>query len=107
WSKVVRSKASMQSLLQAREQRMLDPAPLFDMLRDAEPASGNDYAGTGLSPGLARAVSAPFISTSDYGTRCSTVVLVSSSGAVEIYERRFDRFGESAGESSFSFAPGS
>lgn len=105
WGKVVRSKAGLRSLLQAHEQRTLDPAPLFDMLRDAEPAPGNDYAGSGLSPDLARAVSAPFISTPDYGTRCSTVVLVSSSGAVEIYERRFDRFGEPGGESSFSFAP--
>jgi uncharacterized protein with NRDE domain len=105
WSKVVRSKASMRSLLQAQENRPLDRGPLFDMLRDAQPARGNDYSGTGLPPDLARAVSAPFIATPDYGTRCSTVVLVSSSGAVEIHERRFDRFGEPGGESSFSFAP--
>src|SRR5690606_24818363 len=104
WGKVVRSKAGLQSLLQESEQA-LDPAPLFDMLRDVEPAPGNDYAGTGLPPGLARAVSAPFIATPDYGTRCSTVVLAASSGRVEIYERRFDRFGEAGGESSFSFAP--
>ena len=105
WDKVVRTKAGLQSLLQASKQQALDPAPLFDMLRDAEPAPDNDYAGTGLSPILARAVSAPFISTPDYGTRCSTVVLVSSSGVVEIYERRFDRFGAPGGEASFSFAP--
>src|SRR5690606_13058 len=55
WGKVVRSKAGLQSLLQGSEQA-LDPAPLFDMLRDAEPAPGNDYAGTGLPPDLARAV---------------------------------------------------
>ncbi|HLU05232.1 MAG TPA: NRDE family protein [Woeseiaceae bacterium] len=104
WSKVVRSKAALQSLLREHKERELEPGPLFEMLSDAEPAPGDDYAGTGLSPGLARAVSAPFISTADYGTRCSTVVLVSSSGAVEIYERRFDRFGALEGESRFSFA---
>lgn len=103
WGKVVRSKATLQSLLHERERRALDPDPLFDMLRDAEPATNDDYAGTGLPPDLARAVSAPFIATADYGTRCSTVVLVGASGTVEIHERRFDRFGELAGESSFSF----
>lgn len=104
WSKVLRSKAAMQSLLQERKERRLDPAPLFDMLSDAEPASNDDYAGTGLPPELARAVSSPFISTPDYGTRCSTVVLVSSAGAVEIWERRFNRSGEPEGQSSLSFS---
>lgn len=103
WNKVVRSKAALLSLLQQNDQPLADPEPLFHMLRDAEPAPTDDYAGTGLPPDLARAVSAPFISTPDYGTRCSTVVLVTSSGTVEVFERRFDRFGRLAGESGFHF----
>lgn len=103
WSKVVRSKATLESLLQKVEQGAFDPEPLFLMLRDTEPAPTDDYAGTGLAPDLARAVSAPFISTPDYGTRCSTIVLVKASGIVEIHERRFGRSGAPEGEARFSF----
>lgn len=102
WHKVVRSKAALAAVLQ-REDAV---EPLFRMLRDAEPAA-DDYAGMGLAPELARAVSAPFISTPDYGTRCSTVVTIATSGIIEVQERRFDSSGMLAGEACFEFEVGS
>lgn len=100
WTKVLRSKDALKAFLQGE----VSAEPLFAMLRDAEPAATDDYAGTGLPPALARAVSAPFISTPDYGTRCSTVLTIATSGLVEILERRFDKAGTVAGEESFRFA---
>lgn len=104
WNKVVRSKAVLASLLRRTVRKdKLDPERLFTMLRDAEPAPADDYAGAGMAHGLARAVSAPFIATPDYGTRCSTVVLIGNTGTVEMHERRFDSSGAAAGEASVSF----
>jgi len=99
WDKVLRSKSALAALLQ----REIAVEPLLEMLRDAEPAATDDYAGTGLTPEVARAVSAPFISTPDYGTRCSTIVVVATSGSVEVHERRFDNVGAFAGEARFEF----
>jgi uncharacterized protein with NRDE domain len=101
WTKVLRSKEALQTLL--RRDRP-EAAELFRILADREPAASDDYAGTGLAPGMARAISAPFITTHEYGTRCSTALLVDSSGQVEIHERRFDNAGQTVGEQTFEFA---
>jgi uncharacterized protein with NRDE domain len=100
WTKVLRSKKALQALT---GQGPVDAEPLFHILGDREPAASDDYAGTGLSPEMARAISAPFIATPEYGTRCSTVLLLGKSGHAEIRERRFDSAGHNAGESRFKF----
>jgi uncharacterized protein with NRDE domain len=101
WTKVLRSKAALQTLMQ---QDTLGTRELLQLLYDREPAAADDYAGAGLAPELARAISAPFIATRDYGTRCSTVLLIHSSGRVEVHERRFDHAGRPAGDSRFDFS---
>ena len=100
WAKVMRSKAVLEILTQ---QEKVDAELLFRLLADREPAATDDYAGTGLSPEMARAISAPFIAASEYGTRCSTVLLIGRSGRVEMHERRFDSAGRPAGNASFEF----
>ena len=52
-----------------------------------------------LSPEWARKLSAPFVLDPGYGTRCSTVLTISTQGALRIAERRFDADGAAAGQS--------
>lgn len=101
WTKVLRSKEALHDLL--RRDRP-GAAGLFRILADREPAAAGEFAGEGLPAGMARAVSAPFITTHEYGTRCSTALLVERSGRVEIHERRFDNAGQIIGEQAFEFA---
>lgn len=101
WTKVLRSKEALNALTRRGP---VEAEQLFRLLGDREPAASDDYAGTGLSPEMARAISAPFIATREYGTRCSTVLLIGKSGRVEIHERRFDSASRSVGESRFEFA---
>lgn len=101
WAKVLRSKKALRALLGKDRPAAAD---LFRILGDREPAASDDYAGIGLAPEMARAISAPFIATRNYGTRCSTALLVESSGRIEVHERRFDHAGEVVGEASFEFA---
>jgi uncharacterized protein with NRDE domain len=56
-----------------------------------------------LTHELARAITAPFIVSPEYGTRCSTLLTMRSSGDVEFVERRFDTLGESTGTTRFKF----
>lgn len=102
WPKVLRSKARLTSLLQDR----VDADALLALLADREPGSSEDIADAiadDLPPEMARAIAAPFVVTPAYGTRCSTVLLVSASGEVAIHERRFDPAGAPVDESHVQF----
>ena len=57
----------------------------------------------GLPFALARAASAPFIVTPEYGTRCSTVLDWREAGNIRFAERRFDASGGQTGKSDFAF----
>jgi uncharacterized protein with NRDE domain len=100
WPKVLKSRERLQALLD--EGDVSAPA-LFGLLADREPAAAADTPDQGLPPNMARAVSAPFVVTEDYGTRCSTALLVGADGKVELHERRFDAEGAKIGETSIEF----
>lgn len=101
WPKLVRVRARFEALLQSA--RSNDPetltAELFAMLADRETAPPDAVPPGDLSPEWARKLSAPFVLDSGYGTRCSTVLTISASGALRITERRFDAEGAQTGQS--------
>ena len=101
WPKLVRTREALNAAI--GEQRLsLDV--LFDIVADREPA-GEREASADLPFEMERAISAPFIVTPDYGTRCSTALLIRADGHVEIAERRFKPSGDLDGESRFVFLP--
>ena len=83
-----------------------DPAPatLLDLLGDTTPAALDTAPDAGLPADLERALSAPFVRHERYGTRCSTVVLVTHDGCTTVYERRFEPTGAQSGASRLEFA---
>jgi len=60
---------------------------------------------SGLPPEWEQLLSSPFISNRDYGTRCSTLVMVETSGAVSLTERRFGPQGSLLGDTKFTLGP--
>ncbi|MEZ5514848.1 MAG: NRDE family protein [Steroidobacteraceae bacterium] len=99
WPKLERVRARFNSHLATAEP---DAATLFEMLADAKPAPAGAGPVTGLSPEWAHALSSPFVRHGNYGTRCSTVVLISHDGDTQIFERRFDSTGSLAGETELA-----
>ncbi|HEY4213193.1 MAG TPA: NRDE family protein [Steroidobacteraceae bacterium] len=80
---------------------------LFAILNDRSRVSADaELPQTGLSPEWERVLSAPFVLNPDYGTRCSTVVLIEAGGAATIAERRFDREGQVTGNSHWTLNAG-
>lgn len=79
---------------------------LLALLADDRPADRAELPQTGLSPEWEHRLSAPFVRHADYGTRCSTVVLVGHDGAADVVERRFDADGRPTGETGWRLAPG-
>lgn len=74
---------------------------LFDLLRNGEVARDPDLPDTGLSLERERQLSSVFIRGDDYGTRCSTVVLVRSDGQVLFEERTYHPEGLDARQFQF------
>jgi len=78
-------------------------SPLFAALADRTQAADADLPATGVSPAWERLLSAPFIVSTDYGTRCSTILAVDRGGSAVLIERSFDASGTTVGEVRFEF----
>lgn len=63
---------------------------LFEFLRNEEIAPDDQLPATGIGLERERALSAMFIKTPNYGSRCSTVITVDRQGVVCFTERVFD-----------------
>jgi uncharacterized protein with NRDE domain len=101
WPKLRRCREGLAGLI---ERDAVNPTSLLALLADTTPAAVRDFDES-LPIELARAVSAPFIRTDSYGTRCTSVVLVEHSGATLVVERRFNANGQVTGENEFRFKP--
>ena len=110
WPKLQRVRAEFESWLAQTQSPEGDLAvatePLFAILDDRTVARDSDLPQTGLSPDWERTLSAPFVLHPDYGTRCSSVVLLEPTGTVTIAERRFDPRGDVTGNSQWRLNPG-
>jgi uncharacterized protein with NRDE domain len=98
WPKLLRVRRQFATWLKnAGEFR---PNELFAMLADRQRETADEeLPQTGLALEWERTLSSPFVLDARYGTRCSTVVMMETSGATLIAERRFDSNGELSGES--------
>ncbi len=61
---------------------------------------------SGLTRDWEQVLSSPFVLNAEYGTRCTTVLLVGHDGHTWIGERRFDTAGRNAGQSAWSLRDG-
>lgn len=87
WPKVNRGKERVSQLL---KRASLSPDDLFDVLFDDAIAPDALLPDTGVGMERERALSAMFIKSPGYGTRCSTVVMVDQSDHVTFVERVYD-----------------
>lgn len=100
WDKVERSKGRLAALL---HQDAVNETTLLRLLGDRHLGPIEDVESERLGFAKAHAITAPFIVTPEYGTRCSTVVTADQRGGWQMTERRFDRDGVASGESRYAF----
>jgi uncharacterized protein with NRDE domain len=103
WPKLVRARTEFERLL---NDDMLEPDRLFEILTDRVPSQDQVLPESGLPPELERALSAPFVVSERFGTRCSTVLLISRDGGIEIAEQSYDSRGLIIGRVSFNVPKG-
>lgn len=86
WPKVQRAKRKLSQLI--RNESVSEEA-LFNLLSDNREAPDEDLPDTGIPKEIERKVSPIFIASDNYGTRCSSVLLIDTKGNVTFTERRF------------------
>jgi uncharacterized protein with NRDE domain len=99
WPKVEQAKSRLARALST----LPDEEALLELLRDDAPAPDEQLPRTGVSLAWERLLSSAFISTPDYGTRCSTLLTVSRDGQVRFREQTWDAHGRPAGEVQHPF----
>ena len=87
WPKVVRGKEGIQKIL--RQQKIASDG-LFEFLYDEERAQDDQLPDTGIGIERERALSSMFITSPNYGSRCSTVILVNQQNHAVFAERVYD-----------------
>jgi uncharacterized protein with NRDE domain len=100
WPKLARTIARMQRWAAAGD---ADTAPLFEALADRTPAPDGQLPATGITIERERLLSAPFIVSEGYGTRCSTVLTIDRAGRARFHERSFDARGDATFEATEEF----
>jgi uncharacterized protein with NRDE domain len=86
WPKVERSKRHLQSLIQQED---INAWEVIAILKDTLVAKDEELPDTGVDLDLERMLSPVFIKSENYGTRCSSVVMVDSDNNVKFVEKFF------------------
>lgn len=100
WEKVERSKAALAGLVAAGN---VNETSLLRLLADRNKGPVAEVKSNRLPFATAHAITAPFITLPEYGTRCSTIVLADADGRWLLLERRFTPEGRKSGESHYTF----
>lgn len=100
WPKVAKGKQALSEII--RQGSDIVPETVFEILADQAQADDALLPKTGISLEYERALSPIFISTPDYGTRSSTLLLIDMNGKVTFIERTFEA-GEPATDATFEF----
>lgn len=102
WPKVVTGIAAVAATLDLDDPDDIS-ARLFSTLAACQPAPDAELPDTGIPHQRERELSPPFICGEHYGTRSSTLLLVSDAGEVFFHEKRFGPGGQPAGEDARAF----
>jgi uncharacterized protein with NRDE domain len=87
WPKVNSGKEEFKKAIEAKSP---DVNNLFGLLQNETQASDNHLPNTGLGIERERVLSARFIKSPGYGTRCSTVILINNNNEVHFVERTYN-----------------
>ena len=88
WPKLITIKSGLQHIIESTA--VIDPEDLFILLSDRTSYPDHTLADTGGGTERDRSLSSIFVSRDDFGTRCSTVVLIDRDNRMTFLERSFD-----------------
>lgn len=99
WPKLNRAKKMLENSIQNND---FSKTTLFSLLNDETKAQENQLPNTGLSKELEKELSSIFIDIDNYGTRCSSLLLIDKNEKIKFVERRYN-YSNSAKEEEETF----
>ncbi len=87
WPKVQRGISKLEEVIKSNQ---IEEAALFDILYDDIKAPDNQLPDTGVGYEKEKMLSPMFIKSNNYGSRCSTIVLIAHDGTVSFAERTYN-----------------
>ena len=87
WPKVVKGKEKLKRLIENGNDFSIENA--FENLCDSALAEDDKLPDTGIGYDREKAISSMFIETSDYGTRCSSIILIDYDNKVSFHEKSY------------------
>jgi uncharacterized protein with NRDE domain len=105
WPKVDKGKTHLQALLQQPAELTTDA--LLAMMGDRSQAADSDLPDTGIGIEIERKLSSAFILNPEreYGTLCSTALIVDQSGSTRFSEQNFDSLGNRTQGHAYQLPP--
>lgn len=100
WPKVIKAKDALRNVV--KQHTEINPDDLFDLLHDKTLADDAALPDTGVAYELEKQLSSVFIEMPDYGTRSSTVILVTHDNDLTFIERTFSN-GNFTSEQNYTF----
>lgn len=100
WPKVERAKRLLEERLDAGD---VTPESLLELLADRRSVPDEELPDTGVPIEWERTLSSVFITSPSYGTRSSTVLLISRSGEVTFVERSYEAEGKNPSSRRYDF----
>ena len=100
WPKAQHAKAALTAVLQ--RQQTPDFSSLAACLQRQAPFADEALPDTGVGIALERMLSPPFICGQDYGTRCTSVLLMNRAGVMQMMEQNYQPGGQPGQHLSFS-----
>lgn len=105
WAKVSKARDRLDTVLRAAGELTPDHDALQQCLADRSLAKAHGEELAGLDTEIAEQLTAQFIVTPDYGTRCCTTLRRHSDGGWDFREIRFDQQGRETGQDHFARRP--
>ena len=100
WSKVMRCRKGLKHLIEIDN---VNETELVRLLSDRKTDSAANAKSDELPFEMGRRLTAPFIISPEYGTRCTTALTWAYTGKMMVCEHRFDADGKKTGKSKFHF----
>jgi uncharacterized protein with NRDE domain len=99
WPKLLTAKSALGAALT----HLPDERPLLELLRDERQADDAQLPRTGVSLAWERLLSSAFIRAPEYGTRCSSILLIDRHARVRFSEWSWDESGTLSGQVEYRF----
>ena len=105
WPKMAHGQGLLEELISTTDDIQVEQ--LFALMENQQQADESELPNTGLEPHWEKLLSSIFITSPEYGTRATSIIMVDQAGNIEIFDRGYDITGQVTYAQAFTLSNGS